>query len=381
MLDNTTESLRIIADAIPYPVIYIQADGSVGFANRALRRANRLSDGVDGQPVQALLSAEENDNGRAAFMECLQHGRRVRREGPSAVPGAPARYCRYVYEPVRGSSGEVLGVCVTVVDLTDIKNAENELKASRDELQRSNRDLEQFAYVASHDLKAPLRSIEVLVGWLMEDLADHQQGDVQENLALLKSRTARLNRLLDDLLAYSRAGRRVGEICEVDVAALVEDVWPLVNPPEGFELVVDGDAAGADARSARPSSRCSATSSATRSSITPVRPGGSPSAPKRGTITGCSRWPTTAPASPTNTRSGSIRCSRPCSPATTWKAAAWGSPSSAAWSTGRAGASGTRPRPATVQPETVFRFEWKVVDRSAAERLLHDQDDTGSRAA
>ena len=241
MLDHAPEDLRIIADAIPYPVIYIQADGAVGFTNRALRRANRLSaDHVDGKPVQDLLSAEENDAGRAAFLECLREGRRVYREGRSAVPDAPIRYCRYVYEPVRNPEGRVLGVCVTVVDLTDVKNAEEALKASHAELSRSNRDLEQFAYVASHDLKAPLRSIEVLVGWLCEDLVEYAEGDVQENLGLLKARTARLNRLLEDLLAYSRVGRRVGEARPVDARELVEDIWSLMSPPDGMQLVVDG---------------------------------------------------------------------------------------------------------------------------------------------
>ncbi len=242
MPDHTPESLRVIADAIPYPVLYVHLDGSVGFTNRALRRANRLEGlGVDGKPVQSLFSDKENDNGRAAFMECLRHGRRVIREGLTATPDAPVHYCRYVYEPVRNQAGDMQGVCVTVVDLTDIKNAEEDLKSSRDELKRSNRDLEQFAYVASHDLKAPLRSIEVLVGWLTEDLADHPNEDVQENLGLLKSRTARLNRLLDDLLAYSRAGRRVGEICDVDLQDLVEDVWALLDPPAQFELEIAGD--------------------------------------------------------------------------------------------------------------------------------------------
>lgn len=242
MPDFTPDDLRIIADAIPYPVIYIQANGAVGFTNRALRRANRLSgDDVDGRPVGDLLSAEESEAGRAAFLECLQQGRRVYREGHSAVPDAPIRYCRYVYEPVRSRDGKVLGVCVTVVDLTDIKNAEDALKASHAELKRSNQDLEQFAYVASHDLKAPLRSIEVLVGWLMEDLADYAEGDVQENLGLLKTRTARLNRLLDDLLTYSRVGRRVGEVGTVDVGALVEDVWSMQAAPEGFRLELEGD--------------------------------------------------------------------------------------------------------------------------------------------
>lgn len=242
MLDQTPDDLRVIADAIPYPVIYIEANGAVGFTNRAFRHATRLQAApVDGKPVESVLSAQENDNGRAAFMECLTEAHRVTREGLTAVPGAPERYCKYVYEPVRNSEGRVLGVCVTVVDLTEIKDAEEALRTSNNELERSNRDLEQFAYVASHDLKAPLRSIEVLVGWLSEDLVGYDQGDVQENLGLLKTRSARLNRLLDDLLTYSRVGRRVGDVCEVDVANLVEEIWTLMGPPDDFELSIEGE--------------------------------------------------------------------------------------------------------------------------------------------
>ncbi|MFW6092493.1 MAG: ATP-binding protein [Pseudomonadota bacterium] len=242
MADYDTEELRSIADAIPYPVIYVTADGAVGFTNRALRRINGLpANPSEGERVENLLGEEESNAGRTAFLECLHSNRRVVREGHSALPDAPIRYCRYVYAPVRRRDGSVQGVCCTVVDLTDVKEAERALQSSRDELARSNRDLEQFAYVASHDLKAPLRSIEVLVGWLAEDLAEHHQGDVQENLELLKARTTRLNRLLDDLLAYSRVGRRVGDVARVDTRELVEDIWTLMAPPEGFELRVGDD--------------------------------------------------------------------------------------------------------------------------------------------
>jgi PAS domain S-box-containing protein len=241
--DYTPEYLRIIADAIPYPVCYILADGRVGFTNRALRRANRLGNDEqpDGVQIADLLTQKENDAGRETFLRCLQEGRRVYREGDSYLPDGTTRYARYVYEPVRNPDGEVLGVCVTVVDLTDIKKAEEALRASHAELERSNRDLEQFAYVASHDLKAPLRSIEVLAGWLTEDLADYKEGDVQENLGLLKTRTARLNRLLDDLLTYSRVGRRVGEIRPVAIGELVADLFALVAPEERFELRLADD--------------------------------------------------------------------------------------------------------------------------------------------
>ena len=234
------KQLDTILDAIPFPVMYIRANGSVEFTNAAFRKATGMTEReAEGRHVENVLSSRERDNGAWAFMECLK-GRRVSREGETATPGRPVRYCRYVYEPVRGEDGGVAGVCCTVVDLTHIKEAEQALTASHAELARSNADLEQFAYVASHDLKAPLRAIEVLVGWLSEDLAGFREGDVQENLIMLKQRTARLNQLLDDLLEYSRAGRRVGEQSLVNCEELVKDICTMLDVPRHFSVRTDG---------------------------------------------------------------------------------------------------------------------------------------------
>ena len=75
------------------------------------------------------------------------------------------------------------------------------------ELERSNRELDRFAYVASHDLKAPLRAIDNLSTWLDQDVHELLPPASQEHLNKLRGRVQRMERLLDDLLAYSRAGR------------------------------------------------------------------------------------------------------------------------------------------------------------------------------
>jgi signal transduction histidine kinase len=78
------------------------------------------------------------------------------------------------------------------------------------------------------------------VTWIVEGLEGYDTNGVQENLALLGKRTARLNRLLDDLLAYSRAGRKVGTHRKTDVHGLVLDVVQLLNPPEHLSVAIDG---------------------------------------------------------------------------------------------------------------------------------------------
>jgi PAS domain S-box-containing protein len=109
------------------------------------------------------------------------------------------------------------------------------------ELQRSNQDLDQFAYIASHDLKAPLRAIDHLSTWVMEDVGHLLPERSHEHLEKMRSRIKRMEGLLDDLLTYSRAGRFRGEAALVDTDELVARVVETVSPPDGFVVSVEGD--------------------------------------------------------------------------------------------------------------------------------------------
>jgi signal transduction histidine kinase len=107
-------------------------------------------------------------------------------------------------------------------------------------LAHSNIQLDEFAYIASHDLKALLRVIDNTSKWLEEDLKEHLSGENRENMNLLRRRVHRMETLLDDLLEYSRIGRteddRYRETLPGD--ALMTDILGLISPPEGFKVVV-----------------------------------------------------------------------------------------------------------------------------------------------
>jgi signal transduction histidine kinase len=143
--------------------------------------------------------------------------------------------------------GEFLGYVGSSVDITEIVRAEQilrEVNATLEqrvdertaELERSNHELDQFAYVASHDLRAPLRDIELLASFISEDAAALLPTPSQRHLALLRGRIKRLDTLLLDLLSYSRAGRQRHKVEQVEVAALLQDVIDLLNPPPGFQV-------------------------------------------------------------------------------------------------------------------------------------------------
>lgn len=106
-------------------------------------------------------------------------------------------------------------------------------------LERAKADLEQFAYVASHDLKSPLRGIANLASWIREDLDKELDGRLVEYFDLLEGRVHRMETLLEDLLAFSRAGRTRASIAKIVIDDFIEDVVDLLAPPEGFEVDVN----------------------------------------------------------------------------------------------------------------------------------------------
>lgn len=97
-------------------------------------------------------------------------------------------------------------------------------KAAETALRRSHDELEQFAYVASHDLKAPLRGIDNLAAWIAEDIGGSMTEETAEKFTLLRNRVKRLETLLDDILKYSRAGRITDPPEEIDVGRLLEAI-------------------------------------------------------------------------------------------------------------------------------------------------------------
>ena len=115
------------------------------------------------------------------------------------------------------------------------------LASTNTELQARNQELDQFAYVASHDLKAPLRAIASLSEWVEEDLAEQLPEENKHQIHLLRSRVFRMEALINGLLEYARIGRMQNSLEMVDVGALLGEIIDTLAPPPTFTIEVGLD--------------------------------------------------------------------------------------------------------------------------------------------
>jgi PAS domain S-box-containing protein len=125
-----------------------------------------------------------------------------------------------------------------VRDITARKESERQTETLLRELRAANEELGNFAYVVSHDLKAPLRAIAALADWVATDHADCFDDEGREHMRLLIGRVHRMGSLIDGILQYSRVGRDGGTLRMVDLNAVVAEVVDLLAPPPHIAVTV-----------------------------------------------------------------------------------------------------------------------------------------------
>jgi|GEM_PF-493984 len=149
--------------------------------------------------------------------------------------------------PVRDEDGRIVGLLGIFWDITARKQAEHaleqlnkDLQLTIKELERSNRELQDFAYVTAHDLKAPLRAVGTLSDWLYNDYHDRLDDQAKDYLQRIKGRVKRMNDLIDSILRYSEIGRGTRRLEPVDLASLVPEVIAQINPPANIKITIEG---------------------------------------------------------------------------------------------------------------------------------------------
>jgi light-regulated signal transduction histidine kinase (bacteriophytochrome) len=126
--------------------------------------------------------------------------------------------------PARNTKNEVTAVLLISFDITDFKEIENKLQRQAFELQRSNEDLEQFAYAASHDLQEPLRMVSSYVHLIERKIGETLSDDVKEFMFFAIDGVKRMQELINDILEYSRVERKGKPFDEIKLNNVIKAV-------------------------------------------------------------------------------------------------------------------------------------------------------------
>ena len=133
-------------------------------------------------------------------------------------------------EAEKSEGGEVISYVGSLIDITELKEAEEALRQYAEDLARSNSDLQQFAYVASHDLQEPLRMVSSYTQLLARRYKDRLDADADEFIGYAVDGAARMQTLINDLLDYSRLGTPEGSFEAVDCNGLLDQVVADLRP-------------------------------------------------------------------------------------------------------------------------------------------------------
>lgn len=221
-LRESQQRLKLVMDNLPALIAYIDPDRRYRLINRGYVDWHRRGEEeIVGRRVDDFYRPEQRERWlpelqRALAGETVEFDLHIERHDQM-------RWLHVVYIPHQDDAGEVMGVYSLGFDVTDLRVAEQQLRATTDELTRSNQELEQFAYVASHDLQEPLRMVTSYAQLLQRRHGARFDGEAAEFLGFMTDGARRAQALIADLLQLARVNSQAKPLAAVPLAEAVGD--------------------------------------------------------------------------------------------------------------------------------------------------------------
>ncbi len=229
-LKNSEELHRTVIQSLSEGLIITDPNDFILFANDQMKKISGypIEEMVGNQAHKILFQPEEWDRIWEKHQSRLS-GDSERYEVPMLRSNGTMFWAEVSASPYINSKGEIVGTVAAINDITMRIEAASELE-------NVNKELRDFAYVVSHDLKAPLRAIGSLAAWIAKDYDDKFDDDGREHMRLLMGRVDRMQGLIEGILEYSKIGKVKENKQDVDLNETLATVLDMVVPPENFKL-------------------------------------------------------------------------------------------------------------------------------------------------
>ncbi len=255
-LQESRNHMQAVVDNVVDGIVTLNSQGYINTFNpAAVMMFGYQPDEVIGQPLWMLIDepiGHETSHGKAIH---LIDSNQILLDRPYRTKGRRKVGASFPVEITVTDMRLDRRLIAIIRDVTERQQAETALQVRANELVRltatlaktnemladRNRELDQFAYVASHDLKAPLRAIANLSEWIEEDLNGHMSDDVHHHMSLLRNRVHRMQGLINGLLDYARVGRTKAPIETVNVETLLQEVIDWLDLPPKFQVDIVSD--------------------------------------------------------------------------------------------------------------------------------------------
>jgi PAS domain S-box-containing protein len=233
---------RALINNLIVGVVSVDEEGVIKTGNPAMEHIFDYSESeLVGQNI-GLLFLETNHGQAADFFKNYLENTKLQAPGKTnEVTGLRKNGANFPLDiSVTEMHGQEHRMFVVILrDISERKQAEVQKAILMADLESANEELKSFAYVVSHDLKAPLRAIGALADWLSTDYLDKFDDEGREHMRLLVSRVHRMGNLIDGILQYSRVGRVREAPVEVKVDEVLRDVIDFIAPSPNVTITIE----------------------------------------------------------------------------------------------------------------------------------------------
>jgi len=216
----------MISEVEDYAILSLDPNGIIQNWNKGAQKIKGYTEAeIVGKSFKLFYQPEDQQSGLPdALLATARREGRATHEGWRVRKDGSKFWGSVLITAVHDNNGTVVGYTKVTRDLTERKNAEDQLRQNARELQQQNKELEQFAYIASHDLKEPLRKILVYCRRILEPGDTPLSGKQRDFLAKVIRSGERMEGLIEDILAYSRTTMAHEFFEAVDLSLLIPEI-------------------------------------------------------------------------------------------------------------------------------------------------------------